>query len=62
MLTCNKEAHFFFLGLICFLKLMGMGYRHIAIKLKFFNAPKRKFCVFCSNEVHFYRFGGNPFY
>ncbi|MCZ6942012.1 hypothetical protein EJ131_16030 [Bacillus mycoides] len=24
VLTCNKKAHFFVFGLICFLKLMGM--------------------------------------
>ncbi len=25
VLICNKKAHFFVLGWICFLKLMGMG-------------------------------------
>ncbi|MED1381743.1 hypothetical protein P4U30_15740, partial [Bacillus mycoides] len=33
VLIGNKKAHFFVLGWICSLKLMGMGYRHIAIKL-----------------------------
>ncbi|PFL82615.1 hypothetical protein COJ31_14560 [Bacillus cereus] len=40
MLICNKKAHFFVLGLICFLKLMDVGYRHMPIKLTRIHYPK----------------------
>ncbi|MBG9702688.1 hypothetical protein ABE03_02325 [Bacillus thuringiensis] len=39
-----------------YLKLMDVGYRHIAIKLTEQIAPKRKFCSFFSTEFHYYRF------
>ncbi|MDR4441866.1 hypothetical protein CN912_24380 [Bacillus cereus] len=53
MLIFNEKAHFFVLGLICFLKLMDVWRAPMPIKLTNLNIPKTKNYTFSPGDANF---------